>query len=273
MNFKKKLIWLIAVIYPPYFIEKAFTFLTKPMQFKLLPHEKKVLDTAKKNTYKFQDFDIQCYQWGKGNTRILMVHGWEGHAGNFAKLIPLLTKNDYTVYAFDGPSHGASSREKTSPFEFTKLVEELIKLFKVTQIVSHSFGGVAALGALGKNPEIQINRYVAFTIPNKFSERIREVCSEFGLPKKVIRQLIDKIEREEGVSVETLNVEDYAKQSSVHKALLLHDINDRILPIRKSAEVAEKWKNAELVEVKNTGHYKILTDSHSLNITVSFLTN
>ncbi len=270
---KKKIRWLLASLFPDFFVSKAFAFLTTPMQHKIRPHEIIQLENAQKEHFLYLHFDIQLYQWGTGTKHILLVHGWEGHAGNFADLIPRLIENNYCVHAFDGPSHGASSKGETSSFEFTNLVEILIRKFDITQVVSHSFGSVASLIALGTHPELKIDRYVGFTVPNKFRERLEEITAQIGLPNTVVDRLIKKIEAANDIKVDEVNVEDYAQRASIQKALLLHDKNDRVLPFEKSREVAGKWRAAELIEIEGTGHYKILRVPEVLDKAIHFLVN
>lgn len=268
---KQKFTWFFATLFPDFFVKKAFTYLVSPMQFKVRPYEKTILDKAQKSRMSFNDFDIQLYQWGNGNKKILLVHGWEGHAGNFAAIIDRLLQEDYTVLSFDGPSHGASSHGKTSSFEFIDLVVTLIRDHQPTQLISHSFGSVASIIALGKNPDLNIERYIGITVPNKFRERLEEIAKYLGLPYIVVSRLITKIEAEHNIKVDEINVEDYARKSSVEKALLLHDTNDRVLPVEKSREVASKWPAARIIEVTETGHYKILTAEKVLNKVMDFL--
>ncbi|MGB1449683.1 MAG: alpha/beta fold hydrolase [Flavobacteriaceae bacterium] len=270
---KQKIIWLLAQIFPGFFVKKAFAYLTHPMQLKIRPHEKIVLDKATKSRFTYRHFDIQLYQWGTGEKRILLVHGWEGHAGNFAAIIERLVENDYTVISFDGPSHGQSSKGKTSSFEFIELIRLLVEQYQPRQLISHSFGSVASLIALGSNPHLMIERYVGITVPNKFRERLEEIAQHLGLPYKVVRRLITKIEREHQVKVDTINVEDYAPKATIEKALLLHDTNDRVLPVEKSREVAKKWPAASLKEVTGTGHYKILGTKKVVDEILDFLSH
>ena len=241
------------------------------MQFKIRPHEKNILDKAQKSRKTFNHFEIQCYQWGIGSKKILLVHGWEGHAGNFAALIERLIKEDYTVLSFDGPSHGASSHGKTSSFEFTDLVASLIREYQPNALVSHSFGSVASLIALGKNPDVAIDHYIGITVPNRLRERLEEIARYLGLPYKIVTKLIVQLEATHDIKVDEINVEDYAPISSVKKALLLHDTNDRVLPVKKSREVAHKWPEAQLIEVTGTGHYKILGAEKVLDKVMDFL--
>lgn len=270
---KKRIVFILAQLFPRFFIKKGFSFLTTPGQQKIRPHEKAIIRQAIKTELNFKHFIIQCYRWGTGSKVILLVHGWEGHAGNFSDIIPKLVESNFTVYAFDGPGHGASTLGATSLFDFQKLTALLVEQFSATYVLSHSFGSVAALTALGSNPQLIIERYVGITVPNKFNERIAEMIEYFGLPNKIFRGIVQKIEHELGVKVADLNVEDFAPKSSVKKALFLHDKNDRVLPIERSIEVAKKWKVAQLETVEGTGHYKILRTPKVIDRIVCFLSS
>ena len=128
---KKKLIHFLSSIFPNVFVSIAYKHLTTPQVHKLRPHEALILNKAEQTDFPFEDFIIKTYRWGTGSKAVILVHGWEGQAGNFADLIELLIANDYTVYAFDGPGHGASSKGETSLFKFTSLVGALIEKYNV----------------------------------------------------------------------------------------------------------------------------------------------
>lgn len=267
------MLWIVASLFPSIFVRKAYQYLTTPMVFKLRPHEKEVLDTAKKERLHFNDFDIQLYSWGQGETTVLLVHGWEGHAGNFADLVPHLVKRNFTVLAFDGPSHGASSKGPTSSFEFTDLVTTLVKKYHPQHVVSHSFGSVAALISLGSHPELNVKKYVGVTVPNKLRERLEEIANFIGLPYIVVTRLIEKLQAKHNIVVDQINVQDYAPKSSFNSALILHDENDRVLPIERSKEVADHWPIAQFKVVNGTGHYRILRTPQVLHRIADFLEN
>ena len=232
--------------------------MTTPRKVTFRPEEITIRAQATKQIFRFNDFSIQLFQWGTGKKKLLLVHGWEGNAGNFSQLVPLLLDNDYTVYAFDGPSHGASSKGTTNMFQFVELVRVLVEKFSITYLISHSFGSVASLIALGKNPNLSIKRYVGITVPNKFRDRIEETNQLLGLPPLIAEKLIQKIEANHSIKVDDINVADFAVKATIQKALLLHDVNDRVLPIEKTQEVAKDWPIAQLETITNTGHFKIL---------------
>jgi pimeloyl-ACP methyl ester carboxylesterase len=268
---KKNLIHFLSSIFPNLFVSITYKQLTTPQVHKNRAHEIKSLAKSKQKDFTFENFTIKTYQWGSGLKSVLLIHGWEGQAGNFADLVEVLVENNFTVYAFDGPGHGASSLGGTSLFKFSDLVGALIKKHNINNLVSHSFGGVATSVFLGKNPQITIERYVLFTTPNKFEDRIQFVADSVGISKKVTTRLINKIEKEEGIEVSKMNVAQYAQKSGVKKALILHDTNDRVLSVKQSKQVSRFWRNSTLEEVTGTGHYRILRTKSILIRAVEFL--
>lgn len=91
----------------------AYKFMSNPRIRKLRESEEKILNESVMDKIQFKGFEIQQYQWGKGNNKTaILIHGWEGQAGNFAALIKVLVDNGYHVVAFDAPSHGRSSNGK-----------------------------------------------------------------------------------------------------------------------------------------------------------------
>ena len=195
---KTQLVKIASRIVPNKIVEFAYKQLTSPQVHKLRPYELEIIDKAEKKSKNFKGFSIQTYRWGKGNKSILLVHGWEGQAGNFGNIIDRLLQEGYTVYAFDGPSHGFSSKGKTSLFEFVDLVGELITEYGVKELISHSFGGVATTFALSMNPTLKIDKYLLLTTPDKFSERIDDVAKKVGITENVKLKLIDRLAKETG---------------------------------------------------------------------------
>lgn len=270
---KKKIIQYLSFIYPNFFAEKAYHRLTHPHMHKLRPHEEVVLEKAEKSIFKYGSFDIQMYKWWAGPETVLLIHGWEGQAGNFADLIEKLIENNVTVVAFDGPSHGKSSQGKgqTSLFEFAELVGVLIRQTGIKKIVSHSFGGVATTYSLSKNPDLEIERYVLFTTPNRFVDRIDEVCNKLGMHQKAKDQLHKNLEKKLNLDLSVINVDVFVQNVAVEQALILHDTYDRVLSVEESRKVAESWPQARLKEVNGTGHFRILRTDAVLELAIEFL--
>lgn len=270
---RKVVVKIASFIAPNKVVAFAYDKLTRPQVHKLRDHETAVLEIAERSVVPYKGFDIESYHWpGKGEN-ILLIHGWEGQAGNFADLILKLRAADYNIFSFDGPSHGFSSKGKTSLFEFTELVGFFIREYQVTKLVSHSFGGVATTYSLYANQDLHINRYVLLTTPDKFLERIDDVATQSGITEKVKYRLIDKLEAESGYSASDLNVHDFVQQVHVDKALIIHDKNDKIIPISQSLNVHQHWNNSEFEAIEGTGHFRILRTDFVLDKVLEFLEN
>ncbi len=268
---KKSIIKIISKLFPNQVVSFAYNQLTNPQIKKARPHELVVLDKAEKETLKFYDFDIQLYTWKGGENKVLLIHGWEGQAGNFADIIEQLIEQKYTVYAFDAPSHGLSSRGRTSLFEFTELVGILIRKYAVTKLISHSFGGVATTYALYSNQDLKIDKYLLFTVPDRFIERINHVVQTVGVTENVKNKLIKRLEKETKINVNDLNVSDFVKTIQVKKALIIHDKQDTIIPISCSKNVHNHWANSEFLEINDTGHFRILRTKSVIEKGLEFL--
>lgn len=267
---KKRIVTFISKITPITVVNYAYRQLTNPQIRKLRESELEILDKANKEIFEFRNFKIKTYKWEGGKDKILLIHGWEGQAGNFTKIIKELTNNNFSVYSFDAPSHGFSSKGKTSLFEFAELVGLLIEKYKFSQLISHSFGGVATTYSLFTN-KLSVEKFVLLTTPDKFSERINDVCIRCGLTKKVKHKLIKHIEKKHNITVSSINVSDFVKKIDVKQAIIFHDKYDKVVPIEQSKNVHANWKTCKFVEVENTGHFGILKNDLVIKLLIDFL--
>ena len=270
----KVLVRIASCLFPGVVVERAYRVLTNPQVHKLRAHEGEVLDRAKRSHIRFNKFRIQVYEWGNSrHERVLLVHGWEGQAGNFADLIPHLLERNFHIVAFDGPAHGFSSRGQTSFFEFSALVSEMIRRYECRKLISHSFGGVATTYALAQHPELEIDRYVLLTVPDRFSQRIDAVVRQVGTTRRVKRLLVERMEREMDVRVGEVNVSNFVRAVNVKRALILHDKKDRVIPLTQAQSVAANWRQCTLDILEGTGHFRILRTPRVAERVVAFMTD
>ncbi|NME67804.1 alpha/beta hydrolase [Flammeovirga aprica] len=268
----KPLIKLLSTTAPNVVVNIAYKKILKPQVFKLRPHEIEVLEQAKKDKVQINGIGIQTYKWGNGSKKVLLVHGWEGQAGNFSDIIPSLIDNDYTVYAFDAPSHGFSEQGRTTMFDFSNIIQYMLEKYEMHQIISHSFGSVGTTHCLANHENIQISKYVMLTTPDRFEQRLDDVAAFVGITNKVKTRLVNKLESEFNLKVKDQNVSDFVKKSNVKKALILHDINDKVVNIEQSESVAKAWGDVcELRRIENTGHFRILRTQSIVDQIVTFL--
>jgi hypothetical protein len=271
MSLQKTAVRLLSTLAPQVMVNKAYDVLANPQQHKLREHELEVLQTATQQTIDFKGFQIRTYEWAGGNKPILLIHGWEGQAGNFADLIQHLQDHQYHIYTFDAPSHGFSSKGETSLLEFTELVGEMIRKTGSRKLISHSFGGVATTYALFNNPDLEIDKYALLTTPNRFMDRIEDVSQQVGITEKVKQRLIERIKTEVEEDITLMNVSEWVKDILVNEARIWHGKTDRILPLKYSQQVNDAWQASELQVIEDIGHFRILRDAQVIQEVVAFL--
>lgn len=262
---------IVSSLFPDIIISFAYKQFTSPQLGKLRKNELSILKIADKEKYRFKDFDIQLYTWKGGNKKIFLIHGWGGQAGNYSEIIEELLINNYTIYSFDFPSHGYSSIGKTNLIDIAELIVFLIKKNKIKSLISHSLGSLATTYALFNNREIEIDKYILLTTPDKFTQQIDYVLQITGVNNKLKKRLIDRFEKDTKTNVKMLNVSDFAKAINVRESLIMHDKKDKVIPICRSKSVHKNWNISKFIEVEGTGHFRILRTKKVIDEIINFL--
>jgi len=256
-----KLIIKILQIFSPGLVSKiAYKFMSNPRIRKLRDSEEIVLSKSTMQKVVYKNFKIQKYQWGNPSDKTaLLIHGWEGQAGNFAAIVDILVQKKYNVVAFDAPAHGKSSISKTNMFEFAEFLESHFPILKPSLIISHSFGSVNTATIFRNNPGFQLDMWIMVTTPHLFLTRINGISNHFGIKNKAKIELIKRIQNDTNESINQLDMAIYCQElSNVKKAIIVHSKTDKVLPIDGAREVAKAFVKSELIEIDNLGHYSIL---------------
>ena len=270
---KKIIFYILSFMAPKTFSNFAYNIINNPQNKTLnyKPEELKILKKAHQKNYIFENYLIKTYQWGGKGKKILFIHGWEGRASNFSKLIEKILKRNYSLYAFDAPSHGFSDISKNTMKDFNKFLLLFIKKIKPDIIITHSFGAVPTTYSLNIDKKQLIKKLILFAPPNRFSDRVNDIIKTTGVCKKIIKHLIKKIENEYGLPFENLNISDFINKTNVNDTLILHDENDKICSIDYSKEIHKKLPNSKLEILKDTGHFRILSNDIAINKVIHFI--
>ena len=242
--------------------------MSNPRIRKFREAEDAILKSSRTEFISYKDFNLKRYEWGVHNNRsAFLVHGWEGHSGNFASLIPVLLEADYRVISIDAPSHGHSSIGRTNMFEFSEILISQFEKEKPQLILSHSFGSVNVGRVLTQYPELKTKLWVLVTTPNNFKSRINELSSNFNLSKRVTKKLIQKIEEDVSERIDDLNMVTYCREIfNLEKAIIIHSKSDKVLPIKNARAVNRAFKQSKLIELDNYGHYSILWSEELMTV-------
>lgn len=254
------LIKLLDLIHPKLAARLVYHLLSNPKIQKTRDREAVVLETARKWYIPFRDMHIQGYSWGLENTKpLFLIHGWEGHTGNFGALVEPLVQKRYRVYGFDAPAHGRSSKGRTDMFLFSEFLQEMFRRYHPSVIISHSFGTTSAALALRKLTDFRLDHWLMIASPHTFRSRIETVRKQYDIPPNTMLALNKVIENRSGESIDRLNFEHYREfLGSVRAFSIIHSRSDAVVPYRYAEDIHKALPSAKAVSLDGVGHFGIL---------------
>ncbi len=279
---------LLGLISPQLAANRTLKLMSTPRRYPEKAHEQAVLNKAKLSTFLYRDGKVQLYRWGEGNQTALLVHGWEGRAGNFGGIIEALLAAGWSVIAFDAPSHGQSVTQPTSMFDFVECLMSLIKdigpdgeeenRHPVDAVVAHSFGCVAATVALSYDSDLSLSKLVMIASPNRFEDRLQQMVDLFRLSSRIVEKLRPMLQEQANYPIFDFTISDLGNRINVKDRLLLHDKADKLSLHAWSQQIADQWSQddnarTQLITIEGTGHNRILWDEGVINHIARFLSD
>jgi pimeloyl-ACP methyl ester carboxylesterase len=213
---------------------------------------------------------LAVQRWGQGPL-VVLVHGWNGRGSQLAAFVEPLLTNGFQVVAFDAPGHGGSSGSSSSMVEFANAFDAVVDSVKpyfqpLAGVVAHSMGGAAVTYALSRaqarqrlEPSARPPRLAFIAPPIDVADFLQTVSSELGLSERTQTALRSALERKVGLRVEDLHALRLAPTMTA-PLLVLHDEEDRAVPVECGEALAQAWPGAELVKTRGLGHNRILRD-------------
>lgn len=228
------------------------------------PGERDVLQSATSMTLA----GMQAWSWGEGPT-ILLVHGWNGRATQLGGFVSPLVGRGYRVVAFDAIGHGESPGNLLSLPELAALIADVAnELGQIYGVVAHSLGGAATTLALSQG--LRMQRAVFISPPSDPREFLRIFSAAIGISDEVRTRVKERVERRLGMAMEDMQATVHAPTMQV-PLLVIHDRDDKEVPVRVGQSVAHAWPGAELTITQGLGHQRILRDEAVKNVAVSFI--
>ena len=212
--------------------------------------------------------DLAVWDYGAGPT-VLLAHGWSGHAAQMSAFIPALVAGGYHVVCFDQPAHGHSGGRRTSMLQFRDAVLAVgRRLGPLAGVVAHSLGATASLLALDRG--LRADRLVLLAPPIDPVPFAWAFADQVGLPRArtegLVRLLREFLHADLG--------ERYAMEAAAaarDPLLLIHDQDDRAVPISHGRQLADACPRARLWPVRGLGHNRMLGDPAVVQAAVAFL--
>lgn len=250
-------------VYPPAAVKMAKKFFFTPLRFTRPEREFKSAEQAQKQELMLGKKRITVYSWGKGDKKILLVHGWAGRATQFFKVKNFLLSRGFQVVAFDAPAHGDNTDvEQTHMLEFVDSIERVNMTFgPFYGAVGHSLGGLAILNAYNKG--FKVDKIAVVAAPCSIGNIVRDFTRRIGAGERTEKGLIAHL-----IATYEVPLEHYSggEQSPTIKAngLIVHDVHDHDVSVEEGRALHKAWKGSKLHVTKRLGHRRILLDKDAV---------
>jgi pimeloyl-ACP methyl ester carboxylesterase len=242
-------------------------FLSPPRQ-RRTRREEAVLAGARSFRVRSPDGNLAAWAWGEG-PRVLLVHGWGGHAGRLSRFVEPLVAAGFSVVAFDAPAHGDSSGRISSLPDFVDAVLAVAAASgPVFAVIAHSMGATACALALRKG--LGAERAVLIAPPADPERYVGKFARFFGIPDLTRDSMKERLMNRYGTRWEDLRVDRPAGETRC-RLLVFHDDGDSAVPPGDGIAVAGGWGDALLVRTSGLGHHRILREARVVSDATTFL--
>jgi pimeloyl-ACP methyl ester carboxylesterase len=118
--------------------------------------------------------------------------------------------------------------------------------------------------------KMELDRIVLISPPSDLVGYSRRFARWHWIPERLRGAMQTAIEERYGVRWEDLELARVAPRLAA-KALVIHDRDDRMVPWKQGAAVAQHWRGARLVTTQGLGHGRILQDEAVTAAAVDFI--
>lgn len=248
-------------------------FFYKPVKFNVPRREEEFISKSVRSTMGMSqlEVDIEIYRMEAEGERVLLVHGWNGRAGQFHAIARSCHDAGLDVTALDLPGHGGSDDRHTALPEFVDAISEVYAHHgPFDHVIGHSIGAIAVLN--GPRSGLKFKKIVTISIPaTKVRSLFQSFTEMFGL----------SVERYTDLLIERASKRYKADPNSFDPCIVSKDLDSEVLIIHcrddEDAGVSESIQlntmvdGSELYITSGLGHRRILRDAEVVSRVVDFL--
>ena len=213
---------------------------------------------------------------------VYLLHGWGGWRGQFAPIGRGLAARGFRVVLVDAPNHGDSGPGTLGPKttllpDFSRALEAVIcAIGPAYAVIGHSLG--AATSAVALLEGVRADKAVFIAPPNDPIAFTRALAGMLGFGERIRTRMVRIGERRTGVELASLALPaqlarrgDSADGAELPAALVVHDADDKVIPVAAGRQLAGIWPGARIVETSRLGHNRILRDEAVIAAVAEFL--
>jgi len=211
---------------------------------------------------------VAAWRWGHGPS-VLLVHGWEGRGSQLGAFVEPLVAVGLSVVAFDAPAHGDSAGRRLYLTDHADAITDVAATVgPLHATIAHSFGAAATLLAHSRGGvDASCNIMVA---PNVLiDDAVARFAKLVALDEEERDGLEHALTVHSGIGPRSLGLDQLVGERDAG-LLVLHDRDDREVPLVHGERLAAVWPNARLVTTDGLGHRRILRDDLVIAETVAF---
>jgi pimeloyl-ACP methyl ester carboxylesterase len=213
--------------------------------------------------------EVVVYEYGDNEKKILLIHGWSGRGTQLFKIADELLKIGYSTISFDAPAHGKSPGRTTIMSEFVATILEIQNQYgPFESAVGHSLGGMSLLNAVKKG--LILKNLVIVGSGDIVQDILDDFIKKLELKKIFSNQLRLFFEKKYGEKMDNYSAYKSAMEITI-PVLVIHDKNDKEVPVTASINIHKHLKNGELLLTEELGHQKILGNKEVIEKIVRFI--
>ncbi len=211
---------------------------------------------------------MKAWSWGEGPT-VLLVHGWNGRGTQLGGFVAPLVERGYRVVAFDALGHGDSPGNQQSLPELAGDIRRVADdLGALHGVIAHSLGGAATTLAISQG--LRVERAVFISPPANPEEFLSIFATALGISRDVRDRVQRRVEARLAMKMVDMRA-DLLARSMRTPLLVIHDRDDKEVPVEVGQSIADAWSGAEIVVTEGLGHQRILRDESVHHRAVQFI--
>ncbi|HZJ52845.1 MAG TPA: alpha/beta hydrolase [Myxococcaceae bacterium] len=200
---------------------------------------------------------VASYIWHGGGPTVVLVHGWNGTAGDLSAFIGPLRDTGRRVVAIDLPAHGRSPGRRSDLTEAVQVVEAVLRREpSIEAVIAHSFGVPATVLAAARGAPLPRTVLISGPIAvEPYLERFGQVLGLSPSIREALRRRLRTLLERAGLLPVELNA--VAPRLGT-PALIVHDRSDREVPFLSAQLLHRAWPGSELLATEGLGHRRLL---------------
>jgi hypothetical protein len=248
-------------------------FFYKPVKFNVPQRERKFISKSAISTMSMSrlEADVEIYRMEAEGERVLLVHGWNGRAGQFHAIAQSCHDAGLDVTALDLPGHGKSDDRHTALPEFVDAISEIYAHHgPFDHVIGHSIGAIAVLN--GPRFGLKFKKIVTISIPaTKVRSLFQSFTEMFGLSvEKYTDLLIERASKKYNADPNSFDPCIVSKDLD-SEVLIIHCRDDEDAGVSESIQLNAMVEGSELYIASGLGHRRILRDVEVVSRVVDFL--